>query len=196
MNSPTKYTRTAILLHWLIAIGLMGMLGLGFYMTRLGDDALSLKVELYQWHKSFGITLLVLTLARLAWRLFHPPPSANAPSLWQRRLARVGHIGLYGLTLIVPLAGWAMASASPFNIPTILFGLIEWPHLPPFDTLVDKQASEPLLKLVHKILAYLTALLALGHAGAAIRHHFILKDSTLMKMLPFLSRPSSGVHDA
>lgn len=187
-----RYTRIAMLLHWLIAALFIGLIAVGIYMTRLGDEALAKKFALYQWHKSFGITLMLLTIIRLAWRLTHRPPALlAAPGSLAHRAATLGHIGLYGLTLLVPLAGWAMASASPYNIPTVLYGTAPWPHLPPFDTLADKATAEAVLKTLHRWLAYLAGTLALVHAAAALYHHLILRDATLVRMIPFLG-PSTG----
>lgn len=191
MNAPARYSWFAIAMHWLIALVLFGLLFVGFYMARLGDDELSLKFSLYQWHKSFGISLLLLTLVRLAWRWFHPPPPSLAQG-WQRRAATVSHGLLYALTLAVPLAGWAMVSASPWNIPTVLFGLIPWPHLPPFDTLSDKQAAETLLKGAHRFLAYGAASVAALHILAALQHHFVLRDGTLARMMPLHKGDDDG----
>jgi len=192
MNTPQphlkRYSNIAILLHWLIALLFLGMVGVGFYMTSLGDTDLSLKFSLYQWHKSFGITIMLLTLCRLGWRLTHTPPHNNNFSTWDQRLAATVHILLYFLTLAIPLAGWAMVSASPFNIPTLLFGELHWPHFMFLSELPDKASAESTLKLVHKTLAYGAATLALAHIAAALRHHFILRDTTLAKMMPAVTK--------
>ncbi len=188
MTRPRTYNKVAILLHWLIAGCFVGLFCVGFYMARLGDDALSLKFTLYQWHKSFGITVLLLAVIRLAWRFTHTPPAILA-SGWQAYAAKAAHGALYTLTLLIPLVGWAMVSASPWNIPTVLFGFIPWPHLPLLPDLADKRAAEDVLKLVHMSLAYGTAFLVLAHAGAAFHHHFRLRDNTLVRVVPFLQEP-------
>lgn len=177
-----RYTFVAIILHWFIALIFTAMIGVGFYMKNLGDADLSLKFSLYQWHKSFGITILLLTILRLGWRLGNSPP--ETPNTTAQKAAKFVHGLLYAMTLLIPLAGWAMVSASPFNIPTILFGEFNWPHLPYFSSLADKQTAEGLLKLVHRVLAYGTAGLVVGHMAAALHHHFILKDAALAKMMP------------
>ena len=187
-SSVKSYSMGAVLLHWLIALCFFGMVAAGLFMTRLGGADLSLKFSLYQWHKSVGITILLLTVVRIGWRLFKTAPPVVADG-WQRRAAMASHFLLYGLTLLVPLAGWAMVSASPLNIPTVLYGSLPWPHLPPFDSLADKQSAEAVLKLLHKSLAFAAVLLSVLHAGAAFRHHLILKDETLTRMVPFLKSP-------
>ena len=178
-----RYSLVAIIFHWLIALLFLSMICIGFYMTDLESADLSLKFSLYQWHKSFGITILLLTLLRLGWRVGHSPPKSLAQNEKTQKAAKITHLSLYGLTLLIPLAGWAMVSASPFNIPTILFGEINWPHIAYFSNLPDKAAAEGVFKFVHKSLAYGAALLVLGHAAAALWHHYILKDATLAKMM-------------
>ncbi len=183
-----RYSTVAVFFHWLIALLFTGMVGAGFYMTGLSDSDLSLKFSLYQWHKSFGITIMVLTVFRLGWRLTHAPPHGGSPHAGRQQIAKAAHILLYFLTLAIPLAGWAMVSASPFNIPTLLFGEFHWPHIVFLDDLSDRASAESTLKLIHKILAYGTAVLVLGHVTAALHHHFILRDDTLAKMIPWTEK--------
>ena len=191
-NSANTYGPIAILLHWLVAFMLIGMLALGYYMTGLDDADLSLKFSLYQWHKSFGVLLMLLALARLGWRAFNPAPQSLSVG-WQKKAASASHLLLYALTLAVPLAGWMLVSASPWNIPTVLFETVSWPHMPFLESLDDKAPAEAGFKLLHKILAYTTAVLALLHAGAALYHHAVLKDKTLTRMIPFLKEPRKDV---
>jgi cytochrome b561 len=86
----------------------------------------------------------------------------------------------------MPLVGWALVSASPFNIPTVLYGVVPWPHLPIVTDLPNKAAVEAGLKLVHASGAWFLIALLVLHAGAALRHHFVLRDDTLRRMLPSL----------
>ena len=179
----TRYSAVAILLHWLIALAIIALLVMGIVMTGLPDTDLALKFGLYQWHKSVGITVLLLSLLRLLWRLTHrPPPLPGNLRPWERLAARVTHVGFYVLIIVIPLLGWAMVSASPYNIPTVLYGEISWPHLP-----VPKSAFEG-FKAGHVWLAFgAVGLLAL-HVAAALKHHYILKDDVLARMLPFAGR--------
>ena len=145
--------------------------------------------KLYQLHKSVGITVLLLALTRLGWRLTHRPPPlpAEMPSL-EARAAEGTHALLYALMIGMPLVGWALVSASPLNIPTLLYGVVPWPHLPGLATLHDKRPVEAGLKLVHAYGAYaLIALVAL-HAAAALRHHVLIGDDVLRRMIPGLPR--------
>ncbi|KMO43454.1 cytochrome B561 [Methylobacterium variabile] len=189
--TPRRYTLVAIGLHWLIALGILALLGIGLAMTR-GSLPPMERFALYQWHKSVGLTVLVLMAIRLAWRLFHrPPPLPETMPKAERRAAGAAHLALYGLLVAMPLVGWAMVSASPYNIPTVLYGVIPWPHLPVLPELPNKAAVEGALKLAHSYGAWLLIALLLLHIGAALRHHLVLRDDTLWRMLPVVPRPGA-----
>jgi len=178
-----RYHLVAIILHWVIALGILVLIAMGLAMTHLGLAPL-LKFQLYQLHKSIGITVLLAVLLRLAWRLSHRPPPLPAMPPLEKAAAEGTHGMLYLLMLVIPLTGWALVSVSPFNLPTVLYGLVPWPHLPVFPDLVNKAEVEAVVKFIHGKLAWaLTAIVAL-HAGAALRHHFILRDGILRRMLP------------
>lgn len=187
-EAPSKtYTRVAIILHWLIAALILALFAIGIAMTELPDDQITRKFELYQRHKSLGITVLALSVFRLAWRLTHqPPPLPTNLKPWERCAARFTHYGFYILTIAIPLMGWAMVSSSPYNIPTVLYGQIPWPHLPVLPSIEDKKSFEDAFKLAHRTFAYSAAGLLVLHVGAALKHHIILKDSVLTRMIPFL----------
>jgi len=112
----------------------------------------------------------------------------DAMPMLERRAAEGAHVALYAFLLFLPLTGWALVSASPFNIPTVLYGVIPWPHLPVLSALEDKAPVEHVLKIVHGRAAWLLMALVLVHAGAAFRHHFILRDGILRRMLPAIAR--------
>ncbi len=185
-RSP-HYTAVAITLHWLIALAIIVLLAAGLWMT----DAIKQKetrnfaYQVYQWHKALGLTVLVLTFARLAWRLLNPPPPLPpGMSAFERFGAHVSHIAFYVLMVAIPLAGWAMVSTSSLGLPTIIFGLFEWPHIPILADLADKKPAEAAFKLTHKYLGFaLMGLLAL-HIAAALKHHFVNRDDVLARMLP------------
>lgn len=179
--TPTRYGTVAMTLHWLIAIAILALLVVGKYMNGLPDDDPN-KFNLYQMHKSFGITVLVLTVVRIAWRLMHPVPAlpAGLPA-WQRWGAHLSHFGLYALMLAIPLSGWAVASSSPWGIPTILFGAVELPNLP---VAADKETNE-FFEETHELLGNLMILLLILHVLAALKHHFVDRDTVLRRMLPF-----------
>lgn len=186
-----RYTRVAIVLHWLSALCVLGLIGMGLLMVH-GDLAPLHRFQLYQWHKSVGITVLLLTVLRLAWRLGHKPPAhPDGMPARERRAAAVAHLTLYGLLVGLPLVGWALVSLSPFAIPTVLFGRIPWPHLP-LSGLVDPAAGEAVMKRVHAYGAWFLGLLVLLHVGAALRHHWVLRDGVLRRM-SFVT-PGAGRH--
>ena len=171
-----SYTKTAKVLHWLMAILLFGLLALGFYMhdLPLSPD----KLKLYSWHKWAGVTAFLLVGFRLLWRFANRPPALpdSMPKLMQFA-AHAGHLMLYVLMIAIPLSGWLMSSAKGFQ--TVYFGVLPLPDL------LDKNKEVgDLLALVHKSLNLLFIAVLAGHIGAALKHHFIDKDDILTRMLP------------
>jgi len=179
MTSP-RYTRTAIALHWLIALALVGLFSVGLYMHDLPLSPQKLKI--YSWHKWGGVTVFLLVLVRLAWRFGHRPPALPAAMPeWQKIAANGLHHVLYLLMIAIPLSGWLMSSAKGFQ--TVWFGVLPLPDL----IGKDKELGE-ILEGVHSILNFSLAALVVAHAGAAIKHHLIEKDDVLTRMLPFLNK--------
>ena len=190
MTSPSaprnRYTTVAIVLHWLIAAAIAPIASIGLVMKHVKLAPFT-QFQLYQLHKSIGITILVLVALRLAWRLTHRPPPlpATMPKL-EKHAAEGTHVLLYLLMLGMPLVGWALVSSSPLNIPTVLYGVIPWPHLPILPTLPNKAAIEAALKIVHAYGAYVLIALVLLHVAAALRHHVVIRDDILRRMIPGL----------
>lgn len=186
----SRYSSVAIFLHWTIALCILVLLGMGLWMTDAihKPETKNIAFRVYQWHKALGLTVLVLTLVRIGWRIGHrPPPLPDTMNGVEKALAHLGHAGLYALMLAIPLAGWAMVSASPFGFPTMYFGLFEWPHLP-VDAFGDKKAAETAFKAAHKYLAFGAIALIGLHVAAALKHHFINRDGVLTRMLPGAGR--------
>lgn len=172
----TPYTRPARYLHWLLAIMIFGMFVLGFYMQGLplSPD----KLKLYSWHKWSGVTIFMLVILRLCWRLIRrPPPLPDHLSPWLQRGAQAGHLMLYALMVLIPLSGWLMSSAK--GIPTVWFGIIPLPDLIPKD-----KALGDLLQATHLNLNYFFIAVLVGHIGMALKHHYVDRDGTLYRMLP------------
>lgn len=183
-----RYTTVAIVLHWTIALLLIGQIAGGFFMHNL-PDADPRKFELFQLHKSFGISILLLTIVRLGWRLGHkPPPLPAGMAGWERAAARGAHVGFYFLLIALPLVGWALVSVSPLasSIPTYLFGVVPWPHLPLFETVADREAVADAFAEIHEYLAFAAIGLIAVHVGAALKHHFVNRDDVLARMLPLV----------
>ena len=190
MTSPgaprNRYTTVAIALHWLIAVAIATIVTIGLVMTHVKLTPF-MQFRLYQLHKSIGITILVLVVLRLAWRLTHRPPPlpATMPKL-EKQAAEGTHVLLYLFMLGMPLIGWALVSSSPLNIPTVLYGVIPWPHLPILPMLANKAAVEAVLKVVHAYGAFVLIALVLLHVAAALRHHVVIRDDILRRMIPGL----------
>lgn len=175
-NMNPRYTRIAIFLHWLVALGLIGTFSVGFYME--GLPLSPNKLKLYSWHKWAGITLLAIIVIRLAWRLANRPPAfpdTMGPSA--RLAAHAGHWLLYALMLLIPFSGWLMSSAQGF--PVVWFGVLPLPDLVPKNSELGE-----LLKKVHAFLNYTLLIAVTGHIALALHHHFVRKDGTLTRMLP------------
>jgi cytochrome b561 len=172
-----RYSLPAIALHWLLALALLGMLGLGAYMAGLPLSPARLK--LYNWHKWAGICILVLSALRLLWRLAHRPPADLPMPAWQSRAAHATHWALYALFFAVPLAGWAYSSAAGF--PVVLFGLWQLP-----DFVSANRGLAEAIKPLHGTLAWALATLAALHVLAALKHHFVDRDGLLQRMRPGL----------
>jgi len=172
-----RYTPTAIALHWLIALLILATLPLGLYMSDLPLSPYKLK--LYSWHKWIGITVLMLAILRVLWRSGHTPPRlSDLTPRWQRIISHTVHILLYVLLFAVPLSGWLMSSAK--GVQTVWFGVVPLPDL----VGKDKALGE-LLTEVHETLNYILIGLIVIHIAAAIKHHFIDRDATLRRILPF-----------
>ncbi len=178
---PTaRYGLVAIGLHWLLALGLIGLFGLGVYMSDLPLSPTRMK--LYNWHKWAGVAVLALSLARLLWRLSHRPPPLpaaveRAMPGWQKLAHHGTHLALYVLFFAVPLSGWAYSSAAGF--PVVFLGLLPLPDFVP----VSKALAE-VFKLGHATLAFTLAALVLLHVAATLKHQWVDKDGLLQRMLP------------
>jgi cytochrome b561 len=187
------YNAGAMILHWAIAAAMLFQLGAGFSMSRLDLFSDSLRFALFQWHKTIGLLVLSLTLARIAWRLFNRPPAHAPMPFAERALAGLVHFLLYALMLAVPLSGWLLVSASPTGIPTLLFlsDLLPWPHLP----IPAGAAVEATAETAHIWLAYSTAGLIVLHVAGALKHSLVDRAPSLARMLPLgrLPRQSTAL---
>jgi cytochrome b561 len=175
-----RYSHTAIVLHWVLGLSILGLFGVGLYMTSLPFSPARLK--LYNWHKWAGITILTLSALRLLWRATHRPPAlpnaiADAMPAWQHWAHHGTHYALYALFFLVPLIGWAYSSAAGF--PIVVFGVLPLPDFVP----VDKALAE-MIKPLHELSAFALIGLAGLHIAAALKHQWIDKDGLLKRMLP------------
>lgn len=179
-----RYHSGAIVLHWLMALLIFGNLVLGLLLE---DIPAAERFQYYQLHKSLGIAVLVLAVLRIIWRFMHPAPAMPSHmATWEKAVAHITHFLLYVLMVFIPFSGWALVSSSPKKIPTLLFGVVELPHLPFFDGLADdarKEVSHNIAE-THELLAYILLALLGAHILAAMRHHWLLKDVTILRMTP------------
>lgn len=178
-NTEERYGAVAIVLHWLMALLMIALTALGLYMAALPDAGFNTKkITLILYHKEFGLLALALFVLRLTWRITQvlPKLAGHLPE-WQMIAARFVHLCFYGLMFALPVTGWLMSSAA--GIPVSFLGLFALPDLIPHND--DLFAA---FIGIHKWLGYALVLLIAVHMGAALRHHFVVKDDTLRKMLP------------
>ncbi len=185
------YNTVAVLLHWTIAVLIITNVGYAWYANALHGLQ---KIPPLQVHKSIGITVLLLSLARLGWRLANPPPPLSADlKPWERWLAHAVHLLFYVVMIGLPLTGWAMVSASATIkiYPITFFGFGHWPAIAPLSHLPHdqmKQAHET-FETAHGLLAKLIVYLLFPlHVAGALKHQFLDKDNELARMIPFLRR--------
>jgi cytochrome b561 len=173
-NSEDHFGLVAILLHWIMALILIGLVILGLYMTSLPLSAQKLK--LYGWHKEFGMLVLFLVMFRIVWRLGNRLPSLHSLNLFERFAARAVHWAFYLFMFALPITGWLITSSA--GLPVSFFGWFVIPTL-----IAPNDNLRPLLETIHEWLAYgLIALFSL-HLLAALKHHFINKDDILRRMI-------------
>ncbi|AVF53926.1 cytochrome b [Pseudomonas fulva] len=175
-NSSSRYGAVSILMHWGVALTVFSLFGLGLWMVGLDyyDPWRKAGPDL---HKSIGLMLLAVMLLRVLWRFVSPPPPALASYGPLTRLgAKLGHLALYLGLFAVMIAGYLISTADGVGIP--VFGLFEVPAL--VSNLPD-QAD--LAGVIHLWLAWGVVVFAGLHALAALKHHFIDRDATLMRML-------------
>jgi cytochrome b561 len=177
-RNAAGYTRTAIFLHWLIAIMILCSAGFGMVLEDMKFSPQ--KLHWIAYHKWTGITIFILVALRLLWRLYRPaPPLPSAMPAWQRQAAHASHFLLYALMLATPVVGWLQSSAA--GITVTWFNLVTLPS----PLVKDKEFAETLMQ-THAFLAFSILGLVALHAAAAIKHHVIDRDDVLTRMLPFL----------
>lgn len=173
-----RYTKTAMLLHWLIALMIISAFFLGLTMVAIPGFSPT-KLKYFSWHKWLGVTVLALVAIRLLWRLSHQPPAALAsiPPL-QHKLAEGMHYLLYFLMFAAPISGYLYGSAA--GVPVVYLKLVQLPMI-----IGPDPELKALLKTVHYVLVMTMAGAVVAHALAALKHHFFDRDTTLKRMLPF-----------
>jgi cytochrome b561 len=176
-NSSARYGVVAQTFHWVIAT----LIVVQFVLANMEDDLPigAHKLALLARHKSFGMTVLMLAILRLLWRLKNPPPELPSDmSPLERALARATHFAFYVLLFAMPITGWMMSSAKNYSVSW--FSLFTWPNL-----IGKNEAAYNLLHSTHEILSDVLLAIAILHILAALKHHFWNKDNVLLRMLPF-----------
>jgi cytochrome b561 len=169
-----RYTRTAIILHWLMALLIIGAWIIGLLIDEIPKGPL--RVTTISWHKWVGVTIIFLWVVRSLWRITHRPPELNAQMpVWQTKIMQITHVSLYLLILAIPITGWLMSSAKGYTVN--YFGWFELPNL-----VEEDKALGNSLKEVHEFLANSIMALIAIHITAAIKHEFIDKDGLLSRM--------------
>lgn len=173
-----RYSSVAIAFHWTIALLVIVNLVIG-----IGHDAIPALRALMGAHKAIGVTVLLLTAGRIAWRIAHRPPALPAgTAAWEKGVAHATHWTLYLLMIALPLSGWLMVSGPGPHRPFLWFGLFDIPTLPVGKPLADLGGT------AHGPLGWVMAALVVLHVGAALRHHLLLRDSVLVRIAPILGR--------
>jgi len=174
--SHVHYDPIAKGLHWVMALMIFCLLGLGFYMQ--GLPLSPQKLQFYSWHKWAGVTVFLLAALRLLWRAAHRPPALPGHMNTLERLgAKLGHFALYVLMFAIPLSGWLMSSAK--GIQTVWFGVLPLP-----DLLEKNKEIGNALQTLHAVLNLTLIAVLLAHVAAALKHHWFDKDDVLTRMLP------------
>ncbi|MEQ8406577.1 MAG: cytochrome b [Oceanicaulis sp.] len=187
-----RYSAVAIAFHWVIAALLVSMVFYGWWMEGLrealgrGEVSVGYVSGAYNWHKTAGILVLLLSLGRLAWRLTHKPPALPGHmKSWERLFARFTHVAFYAVMIGAPLGGYVTASAFGDSFPILLFNEITLPKLP------VPQSSEfrEFAGSAHGAGGWVILVLLALHAGGALKHHILDRDGVLTRMIPGLNVP-------
>ena len=193
--TPSRYTKTAVILHWLIAICIFSMFALGWYMSDLLKEAPKqmaydlFDLGIYTWqlaaeasprtfyfnlHKSLGVSIFTLIIIRILWRLTHTPPALlSSYKAWERKLATGTHHALYLLMIALPLSGVIMSTYSKYGIKW--FGI-------PFIKGLDNTPMREVFTEVHEVIGVIILVILILHTAGAIKHKFIDKDDTFKRM--------------
>lgn len=173
-NTPDRYGALAQLLHWLVALGVVVQFVLAYYMEDLPNGPF--KFEMYNLHKSIGVTILALAAVRLIWRWLNPVPALPpGRPRWEHVASHASHAGLYALLFAQPVTGLLQVLYAQF--PSYIWG-VKLPRIA-----VDP-ATADIFGAVHYYLHWVILALVAVHAAAALRHHFVLRDDVLTRMLP------------
>lgn len=181
-NTDTSYGSVTKFLHWIVALSVIALLIVGFIMNDIQDKAL--KMQVYNLHKLIGLTVLILMLIRLGWRLLNIQPGypASIPN-WEKKAARGIHDLLYLALIVMPLSGWIMSTAAG-HPPHLGAWLLNAPWVPASKEIAHFAAT------IHSIFAWVIPGVVILHIAAAVKHHIIDKNDVLIRMLPWVKVPN------
>lgn len=176
LNTANGYGWMSRLLHWVMALAIIGMLGLGTLLARMEPSFANL--WLFGLHKSIGISLLVAVVLRTVWHRVSPPPAplTDRIPMWQQLAARLVHRSMYLLLFIVPVTGWVASAATGIDV--VIFGRIILPAIVPPSELLDH-----IFFVAHSILTKVLAGLVVLHITGALHRHLVHRDRTLRRMI-------------
>jgi cytochrome b561 len=175
-NTAEKFGLLAKVFHWIIAISIIGLIWLGWYMVDLSyyDKWYNRSLD---WHKSLGMLVLGAAILKIGWQLYSPTPKTlKKLENWERLSANTVHIILIAMMILIPVTGYLISTSN--GMPVDVFGWFDIPA-----PVSKNKGLRDLAIELHYYLAYATAVLVLGHIGAALKHQFIDKDGTLLRML-------------
>jgi cytochrome b561 len=174
MSASDRYTRTAIGLHWLIAVLVIFQFAWGWWMQDIPKQPVGPRVDAFNLHKSIGMTILALMVVRILWRVSHSPPRLPAMPQWQARVALANHVLLYAALVVQPLVGYLGSEFSGF--PVKLFGLT----LPSWAG--KNAAMKDLMSTIHLATSWVIAVTVVLHIAAALKHALVDRDRLLARM--------------
>jgi cytochrome b561 len=183
-----RFSYVAIFFHWVVAALILANILIAWQFRSIHG---ALGSAILQIHKSIGITILLLSVLRLMWRLLNPPPPfAITMQSWEKGATKIVERSFYFIMFAMPLTGWAIVSASSLPTPITLFGVVHWPYIPSLGTLPfdQKLRMYGLSAAAHHLLASITYALFALHLLAALRHQFLKRDAVLTRMIPALAR--------
>ncbi|MEY3883025.1 MAG: hypothetical protein RIS87_1664 [Pseudomonadota bacterium] len=194
-QTSTRYTKTAIILHWLIAFFIFGMFALGWFMADLPKDAPKelahdlFNLGIYSWqsaeavsprnfyfnlHKSLGITILALIVLRIVWRITHRPPAMlSSYKAWEKKLANGTHHLLYTLMTAVPVTGLIMAIYGKYGVKWFGIEILSGTNNKPLRDFFEG---------AHEFIGIFLLVVIGLHVAGALKHKLIDKDGTLQRM--------------
>jgi len=179
-ESSARYPLAVIILHWLIAVAVVGLVVLGWWMQAIPKDPVGPRADAYNLHKSVGLTVLLVMVIRLAWRASHRPPQLPPLPVWQARAAHAVHALLYALMFVDALSGYLGSAVSGF--PVKLFGVVlpAWAGAHP--------AIKDACSVVHLVSSWALMIVIGLHLAATLYHQWVLRDGLLWRMWPRAGR--------